>query len=105
MSNTNPFASQDAAEARTTDTYLNVSIQVAEDVVVSMPLNCPVSNDIKGMNANQRKLMELLLAKVEHALTLPEGEERDEALTIQVPVTLKLFRKGSKEADAGSWSL
>lgn len=105
MSNANPFASHDSAEARTTDTYLNVSLQVAEDVVVSMPLNCPVSMDIKGMNANQRKLMERLLEKVEQALTLPEGEERDAALTINVPVTLKLFRKGSKEADAGDWAL
>lgn len=87
-----------------TDVYLNVELQVAEDVVIRMPLNCPVSSDIKGMNANQRKLMELLLEKTEAALELPEGAERDEALTIQVPVKCTLFKRGSKEADTSGWT-
>lgn len=91
-------------EAKQTDVYLNVELEVAKDVIIRMPLNCPVSTDIKGMSANQRKLMELFIEKVEHALTLPEGEERDAALVIGCPVKLSLFKRGSKEADATGWS-
>lgn len=94
-------------ETKTNETtdYLNVALHVADDVTINMPLNCPVSQDIRGMSGNQRKLMELLQAKIDAAMELPEGDERDEALTIQVPVTLKLYRKGSKEVDTSDWAV
>ncbi len=93
------------AEA-TTDVYGNIEVHVCEGVSIRMPLNCPVSLDIKGMNANQKQLMELLLAKAEAAYALPEGPEREAALTINVPVTMKLFKRGhGKVADATGWKL
>ncbi|MGL4616504.1 MAG: hypothetical protein ACRCVV_21955 [Shewanella sp.] len=79
-------------------TYLNVELEVAEGIHIRMPLNCPVSLDIKGMGANQRKLMEVLLAKAANA-------KSDEDLIIQCPVKLSLFVKGSNEADDSGWSL
>lgn len=104
MSKESIWNSNETEATNQTDVYLNVELQVAEDVTIRMPLNCPVSEDIKGMSANQRKLMELLLAKVDEAMELPEGDERDAALTINVPVTCKLFKRGSKEADTTGWA-
>ena len=81
-----------------TQVYLNVELNVAPGVFVRMPLNCPVSEDIRGMGANQRKLMQLLLDKAEAAQT-------EEDLTILCPVRLTLFVKGSNEPDASGWAI
>ena len=81
-----------------TQVYLNVELEVAPDVFVRMPLNCPVSEDIRGMGANQRKLMEILLDKAEAAVT-------EDDLVIKCPVRLTLFVKGSNEPDATGWAI
>lgn len=84
------------------NTYLNIELLVGqdengEDIVVRMPLNCPVSTELKGMSANQRKLMELLIEKAKSA-------KSDEDLVIKVPVRASLYVRGSKEADTSGWS-
>lgn len=84
-------------EADAPKVYLNVALQVAPDVTIRMPLNCLVATDIKGMNANQRKLMELLIQKVENATC-------DEDLVINAPAILTLYKQGSKEADTTGWT-
>ncbi|QGH72786.1 MAG: hypothetical protein [Podoviridae sp. ctLUJ1] len=90
-------AGQAGAQAQT-QVYLNVELEVAQGVFVRMPLNCPVSEDIRGMGANQRKLMEILLDKAEAAQT-------EEDLVIRCPVRLSLFVKGSNEPDATGWAI
>lgn len=90
-------------ENKTTD-YLNIALVVQEatadqeEVVVHMPLNCPIDMDLRGLSANQRKLFELLQEKIDQA-------KSDEDLVIQVPVRAKLYRKDSKEADSSGWTV
>lgn len=91
-------AAGSAGSQAQTQVYLNVELEVAPDVFVRMPLNCPVSEDIRGMGANQRKLMEILLDKAEAAVT-------EDDLVIKCPVRLTLFVKGSNEPDATGWAI
>lgn len=91
-------AAAGASSQAQTQVYLNVELEVAPGVFVRMPLNCPVSEDIRGMGANQRKLMEILLDKAEAA-------ETEEDLVIKCPVRLTLFVKGSNEPDATGWAI
>ena len=91
-------AAAGASSQAQTQVYLNVELEVAPNVFVRMPLNCPVSEDIRGMGANQRKLMEILLDKAEAA-------ETEEDLVIKCPVRLTLFVKGSNEPDATGWAI
>lgn len=89
-------------ENKTTD-YLNIALVVQEatddqeEVVVHMPLNCPINMDLTGLSANQRKLFEMLQAKLDNA-------ETDEDLVIKVPVRATVYRKGSKEVDSSGWN-
>ena len=79
--------------------YLNVALEVAPDIIIRMPLNCPVDLEMRGLSAEQRKLFEMFVAKVENA-------ESDEDLQVHpVAVHLSLYKKGSKEADNSGWQL
>ena len=97
---TNAWEKADASVNRGTFAYLNVALEVAEGVLIQLPINCPLGHDIERMSANQKALMEALEAKMDAALE----SGYNEALVLNCKVHARISPVG-REASVKAFKL
>lgn len=78
------------------DVYGNIEIEVEKGKFIRMPIGCPIGEDLRGMNAEQKKLMRALIEKATSAKTEAE-------LVVKPNIRMTLWKRPEEDATEEKW--